>query len=142
MPPGPAVTDCRVLRPRAQNWDVTPLHLALGSGHVRCARLLIEKGADIEARDHVRSPGVPSTLALEQSNALPWLRVRERDGPPEAEAGRHPHAQEGSTALLWATASGHARAVQLLLEFGADKNTRNSVRGRGGEPALRWVVSP
>lgn len=29
---------------------------------------------------------------------------------------------------MWATASGNAKAVQLLLEYGADKNCRNYVR--------------
>ncbi len=38
------------------------------------------------------------------------------------------HAQDEMTALLWAAMEGHADCVRLLLDAGADKDTKNNVR--------------
>ena len=40
---------------RAQN-GATPLHTAAFSGHLECVRLLLERGADKEAKTKVRTP--------------------------------------------------------------------------------------
>jgi ankyrin repeat protein len=41
----------------AQDLDQrTPLHWASYNGHLECVRLLLERGADKEARDRVRAP--------------------------------------------------------------------------------------
>jgi ankyrin repeat protein len=41
----------------------------------------------------------------------------------------HTRAQDGSTALICAAANGRADCTRLLLDAGADKNTKGYVRG-------------
>ena len=59
-----------LLLPRGRVWTVepdiaaqdgnTPLHLAVMEGHVDCARLLVQRGADIYARNKVRHSFPPA----------------------------------------------------------------------------------
>ncbi len=46
--------------------ELTPLHVAADEGHTEVAALLLDKGADIEAKDDVRAPS-----ALRMSHPLP-----------------------------------------------------------------------
>lgn len=41
--------------PRAQ-WGSRPLHMAAQNGHIDAARILLERGAEKEAKDDVRRP--------------------------------------------------------------------------------------
>ena len=43
-------------------------------------------------------------------------------------ATKHARAQKGLTALMWASAHGHADCVRLLLDAGADRDAVDNVR--------------
>jgi hypothetical protein len=47
---------------RAQ-YDTTPLHEAALSGKPECVRLLLDRGADKDARNHVRAPHASAAAA-------------------------------------------------------------------------------
>ncbi len=98
----------------------TPLMIAaINDGAIEAARLLIEKGADINARDK----GGSSVLALAAgSNNIELARLLIARGAEVNAAD-----EGGGTALLYATASGDRSAamVKLLLEHGAKVNVRS-----------------
>jgi ankyrin repeat protein len=56
-------------------------------------------------------------------------------GGADADGGES-DSQDGNTALIRAAAKGHANCVRLLIDAGADKDIRNTVRHR--PPLLGW----
>jgi ankyrin repeat protein len=98
-------------------YGVTPLGVASSFGHARCAQLLIDAGAKLEAKDeHGRTPlyravcndrlAVASTLLA--NGAL-------------VDSAR----QNGYTPLMSAAENGRSEMVRLLLDAGADKDLVN-----------------
>jgi len=90
--------------------DRTPLSLALQNRALRTARVLLQSGADVNQRWCKR---FLATWAVHQSipNHL-------------AERGQAPgcNHDNGITPLMWTAAVGDREAVQLLLEFNADRS--------------------
>ncbi|KAH0556854.1 hypothetical protein GP486_005358, partial [Trichoglossum hirsutum] len=79
---------------------VTALHLAAENGHEAVVRLLIEKGADVNAEKTYR-----------------W--------------------NEGETALHLAAENGHEAVARLLTKKGADANAKKEEEGCSGKTALQ-----
>ena len=56
---------------RSPRWDaqdgLTPLHLAADEGHTECAKLLLDKGADVNAKSNVRPSARAQPAALTHS---------------------------------------------------------------------------
>jgi ankyrin repeat protein len=88
---------------------VTALTLACANGNEAMVRLLLDAGADPEA-------GLEKPLAAAARTGRP--------GPLKALLERG--AKVDPTALPWAAAEGHAEAVRLLLQAGADRTRRMS----------------
>ena len=89
----------------------TPLHLAATGGHIEIVRLLLEKGADINARD---IKGTPLHWAASRGHleVVRWL--------VENGADINARDEDGRTALHWAT--GNDRSIDVvgfLVEQGA-----------------------
>jgi hypothetical protein len=95
---------------------------AAQSGDVAAAQAALESGADKERKD----TGVRSLLQTATQHTLPALRARSRF------TRRLPRAaccaQCRKTPLSWAAEKGHLGVVQLLVERGADIDTKDDVR--------------
>jgi uncharacterized protein len=99
----------------------TPLHFAAFFGHPEAARLLIERGADLEARSTNRefapnAAPLHSAVAARQRDVIDVLL----DAGADVNAVQH----AGYTPLLEAAQSGDSELVELLLERGADPDAR------------------
>ena len=109
---------------RANAWSddgFTPLHYAAFFGQPEAAKLLIEEGADLEARSTNRE------FALDAAPLHSAVAARER-GTIEVllGAGADVNAVQhgGFTPLLEAAQTGQAEIVELLLERGANPDAK------------------
>jgi ankyrin repeat domain-containing protein 50 len=98
---------------RGFEYDSTPLHLASRKGHVKAARVLLDRGAGAEARD--------------KHNSTP-LHLASRGGHVEVvrllfEHGAHitPEDDFGEAPFELAIIGGHVEAGRVFLESDADK---------------------
>jgi hypothetical protein len=87
---------------------------AAQSGDVEAARAALDSGADKERKTGVRS----LRITTQHCTAL---RARGHASCPTC------RAQHGQTPLAWAAKEGHLGVVQLLVERGADFNTKDAV---------------
>ncbi|KAJ4168311.1 hypothetical protein NW754_013645 [Fusarium falciforme] len=115
---GRGLKDAGDLGPRAvesgHNIDSqTPLLWAAMNGHEAVARLLLEKGADLEVKDR-NGYTLLMLAALKGHEAVARLLL-ERGADLEAKIGN------GNTPLMLATYNGHEAVARLLLEKGARK---------------------
>ena len=99
----------------------TPLHFAAFFGHPAAARLLAERGADLEARS-TNEQFALDARPLHSAAAAGEREVCEvlLDAGADVNAVQH----GGYTALLEARQSGNEELAQLLLERGADPTVR------------------
>jgi ankyrin repeat protein len=106
---------------------MTPLHVALTDGLVETARLMIAHGADVHARDSIgRTPLIvaitycPSSIELLLASGVD-INEQTRFGPPLLAAARYQWLYRE-----WRRKRERENAVKILLEKGADPNTRDS----------------
>ena len=90
----------------------TALQLAARNGHLEVAQLLLDTGADKDAKNNVR----PDSSIC----SAPHLCSRTR--------GVSVDSQDGNTALHYAAAYGHLEVAKLLLDAGSDKDAKDNVR--------------
>jgi ankyrin repeat protein len=106
--------------------SMTPLHVALTDGKVEIARLLIAHGADVHARDSIgRTPLIvaityyPSAIELLLASGVD-INEQTRFGPPLLAAARYQWLYRERRRMRE-----RENAVKILLEKGADPNTRD-----------------
>ena len=104
----------------------TALHLAIFGESEQAARLLVERGADVDVLSTGAIARVPplGTAAFVRSPSLARLLL-------DAGADVNGHEEGGGSALHAAAANGDGELVALLLERGAD---RDVVNGEGRRP--------
>ena len=140
---------------RSLQSDMTPLMWASEKGNAPVARLLLEAGADKEARASAlvrgscaRRAAVPrrdvpvSTTAGSQRCFRRRRGVATRVPPTRCQPAFHRlcPTQFGSTPLIFAAASGHASVVQVLLDAGADAGAKSAVSEAAGSRKQRTVA--
>ncbi|KAL6828936.1 ankyrin repeat-containing domain protein [Trichoderma sp. SZMC 28015] len=107
----------------------TDLMIASYCGHTVVAKLCLENGADIEARDTVHTRTPLSWASTEGRNDIVKLLI---------EKGADIDANErGRTALLWAAKQGHDTTVRLLLEAKAEIEVKDTAYG---QTPLLWAT--
>ena len=96
--------------------SVTPLHLAAQQRDPTMTRLLLARGADIEACDNRSRTPLQNAALHGRTNAVTALL--------EAGASLSHRDREGHQALHFAVQSGHTTTCTLLIKRGADVNSR------------------
>jgi ankyrin repeat protein len=96
----------------------TPLHFAAYAGNLETARLLLDQGADLEARAKNKFESTPLQAAAlcAQADMIEFLIQRG--------ANVKVKQVEGTTALHEAAILGNERMIRLLLDAGADVNAK------------------
>ena len=110
-------------------YGVTPLALAAERGEARIVGALLEAGADPNA---TLPEGETVLMAAARAGDVDTLRLLLAHGADVAAR----ESWRGQTALMWAAAQNHARAVHTLVELGA----RVDERSDAGWSALLFAV--
>jgi len=92
-----------------------------GEKHVECIRLLLGRGAQVDARDKWGCTALTTAAYYGDPDVMRALIAGGADVNASGESGW--------TALMNAAEAGHLKAVKLLLDHGADQSARND-RGR------------
>ncbi|KAJ1548822.1 hypothetical protein HK405_014554 [Cladochytrium tenue] len=99
---------------------LTPLHIATQGGHIEMVRLLLEHGAEKDAR------------TKKQTTPLHWAAQNGHDRVArlllDRGADLNARTAEQSTPLHFAGEDGHVEVARLLLERGADKDARDEAQ--------------
>ena len=107
----------------------TPLHCAASEGHASVVRALLERGANVEAKDMVRCARVASHHRGPLSRAATTPPCgRGAALTPPARAPIADTTQVGNTPLHIAESWGKAECVRLLVQRSANMGARNNVR--------------
>ena len=97
----------------------SPLHLASLSGALTTVKMLVESGADVRAADTRRDTCLTLAAYFGHTDTVRYLV-----GLPEVDLN---HQQSGNcTALHFAVQGQHADIVQVLIDAGADIETKNN----------------
>ncbi|RYP07260.1 hypothetical protein DL765_009212 [Monosporascus sp. GIB2] len=100
------------------SWNQTPLFLAVGHGHYKMAKLLLDKGADVNAQGG--KYGNPLQAALYRGDEQVIKLLLDKGANVNTQGGLY------GTALQAASYGGHEQIIKLLLDKGADINAQGS----------------
>ncbi|GEM_PF-5737488 len=141
----------------------TALSVAAERGHATVVRMLLERGADPDARRHDGETALSLAVTAGHATVVEVLLAAAADVNPRASDGDTPLIEaayaghvailcmlldhgadmtcrsgiDGSTALIWASYEGHTACVQALAEHGANVNEKDT--GDGSTPLI-WAA--
>ncbi len=104
----------------------TPLMLAAQGGHLDVVQLLIENGADVNARNLA---GVTALMEASRGGFDRIVELLLKNGAEvnvKIESKWGTRKLNGTTALMLAATAGHLNIVSMLIKYGADLNARTS----------------
>jgi len=120
----------------ANRYGVTPIALACESGSAAVAEQLIKAGVSPNATGPLGETALHTCAHTGNVDVAKALLAR----GAKVDAGDN---WRGQTPLMWAAAQGHPAMVRVLVESGADVNTRSTVvtweRQRTAEPRDKWL---
>ncbi len=122
---------------KAQNrYGVTAIQLACEAGSAQLVTRLLDAGVAATATGPL---GETALHTCARSGDVAAAKVLVARGAP-LEAGE---SWRGQTPLMWAAGQGHAAMISMLIEAGANPNTRSTVvewaRQRTQEPRDKWL---
>lgn len=109
---------------------MTPLIAACWKGHTEILALLVEHGADVNAKNN---DGWTALMLASQNGHVDVVNCLLSHG-----ADVNAKNERGATALMAASQNGHVEVVTCLLNHGADVNAQLFIDGRG---TLEFAVS-
>eukprot|EP01098_Paradermamoeba_levis_P004579 TRINITY_DN195_c0_g1_i1.p1 TRINITY_DN195_c0_g1~~TRINITY_DN195_c0_g1_i1.p1 ORF type:complete len:155 (+),score=26.17 TRINITY_DN195_c0_g1_i1:179-643(+) len=98
----------------------TPLHFAAGYGHMSVVQLLIERGSDVNAKDHDENEQTPLHLAAQYGHLSIVQLLIDRGSNMNAKTINE------ETPLHQAANCGHLSVVELLIDKGSDVNAKDT----------------
>jgi cytohesin len=104
-----------------EEYQLTPLHRAAAAGHADLVKALLDRSAQVDARDYGGGGALHAAAAHGQVEAAAALLDRRAD--PSAPD------EEGVTPLHLAARNGHEAVAAVLLKRGADPNARGRFTG-------------
>ncbi|KAJ8026830.1 Transient receptor potential cation channel subfamily A member 1-like [Holothuria leucospilota] len=102
----------------SDRYDNTALHIASEKGFLAIIKLLLDRGADVDAKNEDEM--TPLHLAAQNGHVQCILEFVKRD-----ENSVNDEDENSNTPLHLAALEGHSRAVQCLIDAGADIQARN-----------------
>jgi ankyrin repeat protein len=118
---------------------LAPLDLAASSGHIKVVQFLLEKGADLLARNHhdtILHQAVSGNNVEVIRLILDAIKEKCDNDPVRVGQAINARDNEGDTPLMWAAENGKVNEAQILLAYGADINAENNE----GMTALNWAA--
>jgi len=103
----------------ANDYGVTPTHLACINRSDEMAGMLLRAGADPNAATW---SGESVLMACSRTGAVAAVKILLDSGADVTAA----EGRRGQTALMWAAAGAHSEVVQVLIEGGAEVTTRSA----------------
>jgi len=103
---------------RYKEYSQTPLSWAAEEGHEAAVRLLIDQGANMEAKDN--DGQTPLSWAAEKGHEVVVRLLVDKGASVETKDN------SGRTPLLWAAEKGHEVVVRLLVNKGADLEAKEN----------------
>ena len=120
----------------ANRYGVTPIALACENGSAAMVERLLKAGVPVNATGTLGETALHLCARTGRPEAVKALVANGALVDP-IESWR------GQTPLMWAAAEGHADAIRVLAEAGADVNARSSIvqweRQRTAEPRDKWL---
>ncbi|KAL9083770.1 MAG: hypothetical protein Q9165_008380 [Trypethelium subeluteriae] len=116
------------LNDQYSSWRWTALHWTAREGHAAVARVLLEKGAEVDLQDSKGRPALHLAAAWDHEAVARLLLGKGAKVDLQDTKGR--------TALHWAAAKGHEAVTRMLLEKGAEIDLQDSK----GRTALYWTA--
>jgi cytohesin len=104
-----------------EDYKLTPLHRAAMAGHAPLVQALLERSAEVDARDYGGGTALHAAAARGREAAAAVLLARRADVNAKDRDGRTP--------LYMAAGGGHAAVAALLLAKGADPNIQGDITG-------------
>ena len=123
------------------SWGRTPLHWAAHGGHFDVIRLLVKKGADVNAADNSGGTALHAVASRGHMEAAKYLIGEEADINPIDASGRTP--------LACAVTGSHQGLVEWLVSRGAfvpiggeeGRRLFHAAASRGDRPLVEWMVA-